>query len=94
MGERRVLLLAWRRKPHWKPDFGPKHLHPTAGATVVGARVPLIAFNINLNTNDLTIAREIAKVVRQSNGGLPYVKAIGVALATRRPGAGVHEFDA
>jgi glutamate formiminotransferase/glutamate formiminotransferase/formiminotetrahydrofolate cyclodeaminase len=67
----------------WAPDFGPKHLHETAGATVVGARPPLIAFNVNLQTNDATIAREIARTVRESNGGLPYVKAIGVTLAGR-----------
>ena len=77
------LAARMETEARWNPDFGPKQLHITAGATVVGARVPLIAFNINLKTNDLTIAREIAKVVRQSSGGLPYVKAIGVALATR-----------
>lgn len=62
----------------WVPDFGPKHLHQTAGVTVVGARWPLIAFNVNLKSRDLSVARAIAKVVRQSSGGLPYVKAIGV----------------
>lgn len=67
----------------WAPDFGPKHLHETAGATVVGARHPLIAFNVNLQTEDLAAAREIARVVRESGGGLPHVKAIGVALASR-----------
>ncbi len=66
--------------PAWAPDFGPKHLHQTAGATVVGARWSLIAFNVNLQSGDLSIATDIAKVVRQSNGGLPFVKAIGVEL--------------
>lgn len=68
----------------WAPDFGPRQLHPTAGATVVGARPPLIAFNVNLQTDDLSIAKAIAKAVRFSSGGLPYVKAIGVELASRR----------
>jgi glutamate formiminotransferase/glutamate formiminotransferase/formiminotetrahydrofolate cyclodeaminase len=69
--------------PLWAPDFGPKHLHPTAGATVVGARWPLIAFNVNLKSRDLAVAKAIAKAVRQSNGGLPFVKAIGVELKTQ-----------
>jgi glutamate formiminotransferase/glutamate formiminotransferase/formiminotetrahydrofolate cyclodeaminase len=68
--------------PLWKPDFGPKHLHPTAGATVVGARWPLVAFNVNLQSRDLSIAKSIAKAVRQSNGGLPFLKAIGIDLKT------------
>ena len=67
----------------WAPDFGPGRLHESAGATVVGARLPLIAFNVNLQTNDLTAARDIARMIRESDGGLPYVKAIGVELATR-----------
>ncbi len=70
--------------PAWQPDFGPPMPHPTAGATVVGARAPLIAFNVNLNTGDLETAKAIAKKVRFSGGGLPYVKAIGVELASRR----------
>ncbi|MBX9660883.1 MAG: glutamate formimidoyltransferase [Nitrospiraceae bacterium] len=69
---------------NWRPDFGPDHPHETAGATVIGARHPLIAFNVNLNTPDLTIAKAIARTIRHSNGGLPCVKAIGVALASRR----------
>ncbi len=67
----------------WVPDFGPKQLHQTAGATVVGARWPLIAFNVNLNSQDLSAAQAIAKVVRQSSGGLSCVKAIGVDLRSR-----------
>ncbi len=68
---------------NWRPDFGPTHLHETAGAIVIGARPPLIAFNVNLKTPDLTIAKTIARTVRHSNGGLPCVKAIGVALPSR-----------
>ena len=66
--------------PGWAPDFGPKQVHPTAGATVVGARWPLIAFNVNLKSQDLSVAKAIAKVVRESSGGLPCVKAIGIDL--------------
>jgi len=69
--------------PNWHPDFGPSRLHNTAGAIVIGARPPLIAFNVNLNTTDLTIAKAIAKTVRQSSSGLPCVKAIGVPLTSR-----------
>lgn len=69
--------------PAWVPDFGPKQLHPTAGATVVGARWPLIAFNVNLANADLSVAKAIAKAVRQSSGGLPCVKAIGVELKSQ-----------
>jgi len=66
--------------PEWKPDFGPDSIHPTGGATVVGARMPLIAFNVNLNTSNLEIANKIAKCVRHLSGGLRYVKAMGVDL--------------
>ena len=69
--------------PTWHPDFGPHHLHETAGATVIGARHPLIAFNVNLKTNDLSVAKDIARSVRESTGGFPCVKAIGVELASR-----------
>ena len=68
----------------WTPDFGPPYLHETAGAMVIGARPPLIAFNVNLRSTDLALARSIAKDIRQSNGGLPHLKAIGVELASRR----------
>lgn len=66
-----------------KPDFGPNKLHPTAGATVVGARMPLVAYNVNLNTSDLSIAKSIAKAVRHSSGGLRYVKALGLEIKER-----------
>ena len=65
------------------PDIGEPRLHPTAGATVVGARKFLIAYNINLNTPDLEIAKKISKNIRFSNGGLRYVKAMGVDLRAR-----------
>ncbi len=70
--------------PDWTPDFGPFHLHKTAGALVIGARPHLIAFNVNLRSTDLALARSIAKDIRQSNGGLPHLKAIGVELASRQ----------
>jgi len=69
--------------PDWKPDYGPASPHPTAGATVLGARRPLVAFNVNLTTNRLEIAKAIAAAVRQSSGGLPSVKALGIALPER-----------
>src|SRR3989442_6119681 len=69
--------------PDRKPDFGEPRIHPTAGATVVGARKPLIAYNINLNTSDAKIAKDIAKSIRTSSGGLPYVKAMGIELKAR-----------
>jgi len=68
------------RLPEWKPDFGPSKVHPTAGATAIGARMPLIAFNLNLDTNNLEVADSIAKKVRHIGGGLRYCKAIGVNL--------------
>ena len=78
------LALRMASDPDWTPDFGPPHLHKTAGAIVIGARPPLIAFNVNLRSTDLALARSIAKDIRQSNGGLPHLKAIGVELASRQ----------
>jgi glutamate formiminotransferase len=69
--------------PRWCPDAGPARPHPTAGATVVGARGVLVAFNANLATGDLLAARAIARAIRESSGGLPAVRAIGVDLITR-----------
>ncbi len=69
--------------PERHPDIGKPRLHPSAGATVIGARRFLIAFNVNLGTEDLHVAREIAKVVRASSGGLGHVKCIGLALKER-----------
>jgi len=71
------------RDPLWKPDFGPAEPHASAGAVVVGARMPLIAYNINLGTPDVEIARRIAKAIRQSSGGYRFVKAMGVLLEER-----------
>jgi glutamate formiminotransferase len=62
------------------PDYGARAVHPTAGATAVGARMPLIAFNVNLDSKDIGVAKEIAKKIRASSGGLPNVKALGFAL--------------
>ena len=72
-----------RMNPEWAPDFGDAKLHRTAGATIVGARRPLIAYNVNLASKNLDIAKAIAYTVRASNGGLPSVKAVGIALKTR-----------
>ena len=68
---------------NYLPDFGRNYLHPTAGATVVGARTFLIAYNIVLNSSDILIAKQIATSIRSSSGGLPCVKAIGVNLKTK-----------
>jgi len=70
--------------PEWEPDFGPKEIHPSAGVVAVGAREFLIAYNINLATSDLAVAKEIASAVRSSSGGLRYVKALGFPLAEKR----------
>ncbi|HHV42419.1 MAG TPA: glutamate formimidoyltransferase [Clostridiaceae bacterium] len=67
----------------WKPDFGPDQPHPSAGVTAIGARMPLIAYNINLGTSDLAIADQIARRVRFVGGGLRYVKAMAVPLEAR-----------
>ncbi|MGO2083417.1 glutamate formimidoyltransferase [Vagococcus sp.] len=67
----------------WAPDFGERAIHPTAGITAVGARMPLVAFNVNLDTSDITIANKIAKIIRASGGGFKYCKGIGVMLEDR-----------
>jgi len=71
------------KTPEWKPDFGPEKIHPTAGVTALGARMPLVAFNVNLDTDNLAIANDIAKKVRHISGGLRYCKGIGVKLEER-----------
>jgi len=71
------------RDPLWKPDFGPGRVHPTAGCVAVGAREFLIAYNINLASGDLDLARAIARAIRESSGGFPCVKAMGVMLRDR-----------
>ena len=71
------------KDPEWKPDFGTANVHPTAGATAVGARQFLVAYNINLATADLITAKKIAAAIRGSSGGLPYVKALAFTLEQR-----------
>ena len=68
------------KNPEKTPDYGPNAIHPTAGATAVGAREFLIAFNVNLATDDISIAKNIAKAVRHSSGGYRYVKAMGFEI--------------
>jgi glutamate formiminotransferase / 5-formyltetrahydrofolate cyclo-ligase len=72
------------RDPQWRPDEGPLTFDPKWGATVVGARSPLVAYNVNLKTDDLSLAKEIAKSVRWKDGGFPNVRAVGIALKERR----------
>jgi len=69
--------------PDWTPDYGTPQVHPTAGVTAVGARPPLVAFNINLDTDNLDIANAIAKTIRGSSGGYKYCKGIGIMLEDR-----------
>ncbi len=72
------------KDPLWTPDFGPASPHASAGAAAIGARMPLIAYNINLGTADLDIAKRIAKAIRHSSGGYRFAKAMGVMLEDRR----------
>ena len=67
----------------WKPDFGPQKIHPRAGVTAMGARMPLVAYNVNLDSSNMEIANEIAKKVRHISGGLRYCKGIGIELKDR-----------
>ncbi|HIC96501.1 TPA: glutamate formimidoyltransferase [Candidatus Bipolaricaulota bacterium] len=71
------------QEPEWAPDFGERRVHPTAGVMAVGARPPLIAYNVNLGTSDLGIAKRIARAVRGTHGGLRYVKALAFELKER-----------
>jgi glutamate formiminotransferase / 5-formyltetrahydrofolate cyclo-ligase len=71
------------RQAEWTPDFGPHHPHPSGGATVIGARMPLIAYNINLATDRLEVAKKIAAAIRMSSGGFRFVKAMGIKLEDR-----------
>src|SRR5437773_7196164 len=82
-GEYEGLKVAIEKDPDRKPDFGPSRLHPTAGACIVGARPVLIAWNVNHGPNDVGIAKRIAKAIRESDGGLPAVRAKGFELADR-----------
>jgi glutamate formiminotransferase len=76
-------LAAKMATPGWAPDFGPAAPHPSAGASVIGARMPLIAYNINLATDRLDVAKKIAAAIRHSSGGYRYVKAMGIKLDDR-----------
>ena len=67
----------------WAPDYGERKIHPTAGVTAVGARMPLVAFNINLATSDVEVAKKIAKVIRGSSGGFRSCKAMGFMMEDR-----------
>jgi glutamate formiminotransferase len=73
-------LMEKLKDPNWKPDEGPESFNPKSGATVVGARFPLVAYNVNLKTEELPIAKEISRKVRFKDGGFPHVRAMGVDL--------------
>ena len=70
-------------QPDWAPDYGERKIHPTAGITAIGARMPLVAFNCNLETSDVEVAKKIAKVIRGSSGGFRSCKAMGFMLEDR-----------
>ena len=72
------------KDPDRAPDFGPAAIHPTAGCAAVGARLPLIAYNIDLESDDVAIAKKIAKKIRERDGGLPGIKALGLSIADRK----------
>lgn len=72
------------RDPEWKPDFGESKIHPTAGVTAVGARMPLVAYNIDLDTDNIEIANKIARAIRHSGGGYRFIKAGGVEIPERK----------
>lgn len=71
------------KHPDWRPDYGPAQIHPTAGVAAIGARMPLVAFNVNLGTDRLEIADSIARKVRHLSGGFRYCKALGIELKDR-----------
>ena len=71
------------KDPEWEPDFGGARINPTGGVVAVGARPPLVAYNLNLNTSDVQIAKNIAKIIREKDGGLNCVKAMGFMLEDR-----------
>ena len=74
------------KEPDWEPDFGGRKIHPTAGVTAVGARPPLIAYNFNLSTDNVQIAKNIAKIIREKDGGLDSVKSMGFAVEDESTG--------
>ena len=71
------------KQADWKPDYGPAQIHPSAGVTAIGARMPLVAYNVNLDSPNIDIADRIAKQVRHISGGLRYCKGIGIELKDR-----------
>ena len=71
------------KQPQWKPDFGPQKIHSSAGVTAMGARMPLVAYNVNLDSSNMESANEIARKVRHISGGLRYCKGIGIELKDR-----------
>ena len=71
------------KEEDWAPDFGKREIHPTAGVTAVGARMPLVAYNIDLDTDNIDVANAIARVIRHSTGGFRYIKAGGVEIKER-----------
>lgn len=71
------------QQEEWLPDYGERKVHETAGITAIGARMPLVAFNVNLDTDDVEIAKKIAKAIRGSSGGFRYCKALGIKLEDR-----------
>ena len=71
------------KDPEWEPDFGGARINPTGGVVAVGARPPLVAYNLNLDTSDVQIAKNIAKIIREKDGGLDCVKAMGFMLEDR-----------
>lgn len=76
-------MAAKIKLPEWRPDYGPAEIHPTAGVAAIGARMPLVAYNVNLGTDRLEIADAIAKKVRHLSGGFRYCKALGIELKDR-----------
>ncbi|MGD8992810.1 MAG: glutamate formimidoyltransferase [Desulfobacterales bacterium] len=76
-------MAAKIKQPEWKPDYGPAKIHATAGVTAMGARMPLVAYNVNLGSDNIEIANTIAKKVRHISGGFRYCKAIGIELKER-----------
>lgn len=72
------------KDPERVPDFGPNRIHPTAGCVAVGARPPLIAYNIDLESEEVGIAKKIARRIRERDGGLPGIKALGLSIAARK----------
>ncbi|WP_077370051.1 glutamate formimidoyltransferase [Anaerosalibacter sp. Marseille-P3206] len=71
------------KEDKWKPDFGPNELNIKSGVTAVGVRMPLVAFNVNLDTNDISVAKKIAKAIRGSSGGYRHCKALGIEITER-----------